>query len=114
MLFAAIPELLGQAEALPGGGRLICRLVEADPASLKDFASRLIENEGVVALLGAKAGEKCNFVFARSADLPYMMGKVLGDAAKPLGGKGGGRPDFAQGGGPAEVLAAARELMMKA
>ncbi len=113
MLFAAIPEMLDSAEALPGGGRLICRMVEADPQSLKDFASKLIENEGVAALLGAKAGEKCNFVFARSADLPYMMGKVLGDAVKPLGGKGGGRPDFAQGGGPAEVLEAARELMMK-
>ena len=114
MLFAAIPEMLESAQELPGGGRLVCRLVEADPQSLKDFASKLIENTGVAALLGAKAGERCNFVFARSADLPYMMGKILGDAAKPLGGKGGGRPDFAQGGGPAEVLDAARELMMKA
>ena len=113
MLFASIPELLGSAEVLPGGGRLICRLVEADPQSLKDFASRLIENEGVVALLGAKAGEKCNFIFARSADLDYMMGKILSEAAKPFGGKGGGRPDFAQGGGPAEILEAAKERMMK-
>ena len=110
-LFASIPELLESAEALPGGGRLVCKLVEADPQSLKDFASKLIENENVVALLGAHAGEKCNFIFARSADLDYQMGKLLSEAAKPLGGKGGGQPDFAQGGGPAEVLEAAMKQL---
>ena len=111
MLFAAIPEMIETAEELPGGGKLVCRLVEADPASLKDFASKLIEKPGIVALLGAQAGEKCNFIFARSADLDYAMGKILSEAAKPLGGKGGGRPDFAQGGGPATVLTAAREIL---
>ena len=114
MLLASIPGLIEAAETLPGGGRLICKLVEADPQSLKDLASKLIEQENLVVLLGAEAGEKCNFIFARSANLSYMMGRILGDAAKPLGGKGGGRPDFAQGGGPAGVLEAARELMMKA
>ena len=64
-------------------------------------------------LLAAQAGEKYNYVFARSADLNYAMGAVLSAAAKPLGGKGGGRPDFAQGGGPLEVLGAAREAMLK-
>ena len=41
------------------------------------------------------------------------MGRLLSEAAKPLGGKGGGRPDFAQGGGPAEVLDAARAMLME-
>ena len=73
----------------------------------------MIEETGVVALLAAKAGEKWNYIFARSADLDYVMGAVLSAAAKPLGGKGGGRPDFAQGGGPLEVLWAAKESMLK-
>lgn len=112
-LFASIPARMAGAEALPGGGRLICAEIEADPASLKDFASKLIEEDGVVALLAARAGERYNYVFARSADLNCDMGAALSAAAKPLGGKGGGRPDFAQGGGPLEAIRAAREALMK-
>lgn len=112
-LMERVPELLERAEALPGGGRLVCALVDCDAAALKELASKLIEENGVAVLLGAKNGEKCNFVFARSADVELAMGKLLSEAAKPLGGKGGGRPDFAQGGGPAEVLDAARAMLMK-
>ena len=108
-----MPELLAQAEVLPGGGRLICTLADCDAAALKELASKLIEESGVVALLGAKNGDRCNFVFARSADVNLAMGRLLSDAAKPLGGKGGGRPDFAQGGGPAEVLDAARAMLLE-
>lgn len=110
-LLASIPRLLEGAEPLPGGGRLVCALTEADMQSLKELASKLIGEAGVVALLGAQAGERCSFIFARSADLNYPMGSILSDAARPLGGKGGGRPDFAQGGGPAEILDAARALV---
>ena len=112
-LLENVPELLAHAEPIPGGGKLVCELADCDAAALKELASKLIEEEGVVALLGAKIGERCNFVFARSADLDLAMGKLLSEAAKPLGGKGGGRPDFAQGGGPAEVLEAARAILMK-
>ena len=112
-LLESVPTLLEHAETLPGGGKLVCALAECDPAALKELASKLIEADGVAVLLGAKAGDKCNFVFARSADLDFAMGRLLSEAAKPLGGKGGGRPDFAQGGGPAEVLDAARAILMK-
>ena len=112
-LLERVPELLAQAEVLPGGGRLICTLADCDAAALKELASKLIEESGVVALLGAKNGDRCNFVFARSADVNLAMGRLLSDAAKPLGGKGGGRPDFAQGGGPAEVLDAARAMLLE-
>ena len=112
-LLERVPELLAQAEVLPGGGRLICTLADCDAAALKELTSKLIEVSGVVALLGAKNGDRCNFVVARSSDLDLAMDRLLSDAAKPLGGKGGGRPDFAQGGGPAEVLEAARAILMK-
>ena len=112
-LLESIPAMLERAEALPGGGKLVCELADCDAAALKELASKLIEESGVVALLGAKNGERCSFVFARSADLDLSMGRLLSEAAKPLGGKGGGRPDFAQGGGPAEVLDAARAMLME-
>ena len=74
-----------------------------------------IEEGSIVALLGADAGEgRSVFVFARSGDVDIHMGQLLSQAAKPLGGKGGGRPDFAQGGGCPEILEAARKALINA
>ena len=53
------------------------------------------------------------FVFARSQDVDIHMGQLLSQAAKPLGGKGGGRPDFAQGGGVPEILERAKEILLE-
>lgn len=112
-LFASIPERISKADNLPGIGKLLCAEIEADPQLLKDFASEIIKQSGLVVLLAAKAGEKWNYVFARSADVNLQMGTLLSSIAKPLGGKGGGRNDFAQGGGPIKVLWAAREQLLK-
>ena len=111
---SAVAELRSaEAPTLPGGARLIARMLEGDMALAKDVASRLIRDDGVVALLGAKAEPgRTMFVFARSGDVALHMGKLLAAAARPLGGKGGGRPDFAQGGGAPEILDAARELLL--
>lgn len=111
-LLDEIPNMLAAAESLPKGGRLVAAFVEADAALLRDLASKLIENEDAAVLLGADGGERYNYVFARGAALKYEMSRILSTAAKPLGGKGGGRADFAQGGGPKEMLAAARELLL--
>lgn len=100
------------ALALPGGARLIARMVEGDAALIKDAAAQLIRQPGRAVLLGAlNDGGGAAFVFARSQDVDIHMGKLLGEAARPLGGKGGGRPDFAQGGGPAQILDAAVKLL---
>jgi len=108
---AALRKLEAALETAPrtqDGAAVIARMLEGDANLLKDVASHLIKRSGVVALLGAKAGEDhAVFVFARSADVAIPMGKLLSDTAKPLGGKGGGRPDFAQGGGPVEILSQA-------
>lgn len=105
---AATRELeaaLETAPRTPGGAAVVARMLTGDANLIKDVAAHLIKRPGVVALLGAKVGEgNAVFVFARSADVDIHMGKLLSDAAKPLGGKGGGRPDFAQGGGPVEIL----------
>ena len=104
--------LLSGAEALPGG-RLVAAEVDADMAGLRELASRLIERDGLIVLLSSAAGERRDLLFARSADMLPSMGALMKRAAEPLGGRGGGRPDFAQGGGPAGVLAAAREILIK-
>ena len=113
-LLSQMPAMLDAADILPDGTRLIARTVEADTVLLRDLASALIEHPAVVVLLGAKNGDQYSYVFARSADGARDMGALLRSAAKPLGGKGGGRPDFAQGGGCAEMLEAARKAVTEA
>ena len=74
---------------------------------LRDLVSKLIEQPGRIALMGAANGDQAIYVFGCSADVKVNMGTLLRDSARPLGGKGGSRPDFAQGGGCREILEAA-------
>ncbi|MBQ2699623.1 MAG: hypothetical protein IJF65_00545 [Clostridia bacterium] len=106
-LLAQTETFIQQAEPLPGGEKLIARFVEGDVQCLRDLVSRLIETPGCVALLGTMNGDQAAYVFGRSPDVDRDMGALLRASAQPLGGKGGGRPDFAQGGGSPEILQAA-------
>lgn len=86
--------------------------------ALKTLANAIQAQGGTVALLATTLGGKTTVVFARSADVDAHMGNLLRDALKAFGGGGGGRPDFAQGGGVAPdqvegVLAFAREELNK-
>ena len=112
---AALRELyeqIGSALRTPGGAAVLARMLEGDINLIKDAASHLIRRPGVVALLGVPTEPgRAAFVFARSGDVDIHMGQLLSAAAKPLGGKGGGRPDFAQGGGPVEVLEEALKIL---
>jgi len=77
-------------------------------ATVKLLASQLQSYPAVVALLGIQEGEKGALCFACAATLPLHMGNLLRTVLQELGGKGGGKADFAQGGGiPAEQLASA-------
>jgi len=106
-LLSQAERLMEEALLLPDGVKLVSGFVEADAALLKDLVSRLIEQPGVMALMGAASGEQAVYVFGRSADVQADMGALLRESARPLGGKGGGRPDFAQGGGSKAILQAA-------
>lgn len=105
--------LVEDAPRLPDGTAVVARLLEGDANLVKDAASHLIRRPGVIALLGAKADEaRAMLVFARSADVDVHMGRLLSEATKPLGGKGGGRPDYAQGGGAPAIIDAAKALLL--
>jgi alanyl-tRNA synthetase len=77
------------------------------PDDLKHLAQRLVAHPRTVALLaaGGEGEEKGYFTFARSEDMDLHMGMLLRRACEAVGGRGGGRPDFAQGGGPVAALA---------
>lgn len=110
-LFAQLERFTAEAELLPDGTKLVARFIEADAALLRDAASGLIGQPGVIALLGAMNGDQAIYVFGRSADVERNMGELLRNSARAFGGKGGGRPDFAQGGGSPEILDAARSTL---
>jgi alanyl-tRNA synthetase len=70
-----------------------------DVESLKKLAHALIEKPGVVALLASRDKDTARLVFARSADAPGDMSALIREACAMLDGRGGGKPDMAQGGG---------------
>ena len=85
-----------------GGWRVAAAAVDGFGAdALREMASRLTARGRTAALLESAQPEGGHLiVFARSEGEGPHMGKLLAEAAKNLGGKGGGRPEFAQGGAP--------------
>jgi len=89
------------AAATPIGTVRVVRLAfdERDSNLLKETARRLTEQAGVVALLATRR-PRPQFVFARAEDLDVDMGALIRVSCAVTGGRGGGRPQFAQGGAP--------------
>ena len=100
-----------------GGVKVLATSTEVDDAKvLRETGDKLRDKlgSGVLVLAGVGA-DKVTLVAMVTKDLVgrFHAGKLLGVAAEILGGKGGGKPDLAQGGGkdPAKVpeaLAAVR------
>ena len=85
-----------------------------DAAGLKTIASQIVERPGHVAVLVGDATPAA-IVVARAVDVALDAGALLRRLVERHGGKGGGRPELAQGGGIADpapdVLKSARELI---
>jgi len=86
-----------------GAYRLVARAFARSADEVRLLAQALVAESGVVALLGA-AGEKAQLIFARSADVALDVLPLLKKALDQLGGRGGGRPNMAQGGGASADL----------
>ena len=67
--------------------------------SLKKLAQALIQHPRTIALLASRERETARLVFARSGDAPGDMSALMREACAMLDGRGGGKPDMAQGGG---------------
>ena len=103
-----------------GGVKVLAREVPpAPPEQLRDMADMLRQKLGSgVVVLGARGDGKVALVAAVSADLVDRVhaGNLVKAAATAVGGRGGGRPDFAQAGGkdpeklPAALAAAIDEV----
>jgi alanyl-tRNA synthetase len=93
-------ELFQRAEARGDGLRLVKHIFDERSAeALRHIAIAVIQHPQTVALLGATGADGARLVFARSADAPGNMNELMREACQLLEGRGGGRPDMAQGGG---------------
>lgn len=91
-------RLLAEADHTRGYALVTAVFEGRDAADVRLLTTRLTAGSRVVALLGVP-GDKAQLMFARSADLTFDMGALLKEAVGKLGGRGGGQPTFAQGGG---------------
>ena len=86
-----------------GGIKFIAKELEADsPKELREIADRIRDKirSGIV-LLGAKKQDRAMLTCVVTKDLAarYRAGDIIRQLSGIVGGKGGGRPDMAQGGG---------------
>ena len=99
-----INDAVKSAPPAVAGGSASTRVISGifdnrDAESLKQLAQALIAHDGVIALLGSRDNDTARLVFARSADAHGDMNELMKQACEILDGRGGGRPDMAQGGG---------------
>jgi len=88
------------ATQAPDATRVVTHVFEArDAEFLKRVAHALIAHSQTIALLGSRENDAARLVFARSPDAPGDMNALMREACVLLDGRGGGRPDMAQGGG---------------
>ena len=98
-----------------GDLRVVVEILDSwDAQGLKAIAAALSTNPNVAAVL-ISSSTPAFVVVARSAGASIDANKILRQLLDRLGGRGGGKPDLAQGGGlnapPVEIAAAASELL---
>jgi alanyl-tRNA synthetase len=82
------------------GPRVVKHVFEnRDAEFLKRVAHALISRSQTIALLGSRENDAARLVFARAPDVPGDMNALIREACALLDGRGGGKPDMAQGGG---------------
>jgi alanyl-tRNA synthetase len=102
MAMAGSAGLVSQAIDIKGVKVLSVAVEDAEPQALRAMADDLKSRLGsAVIVIGSKDTEKVRLAASVSEDLLARIraGNLVNFVAQQVGGKGGGRPDFAQAGG---------------
>ncbi len=114
---AQAASLLAETPESDGRKIIVRTLSDRDLAYIKLLAQKITrQSTAAIALLAADSPQPA-LVFAQSAGQPYDMAALLKQIMAPLGGRGGGSKDLAQGGLPqpsglSEALAAAAKALI--
>ena len=95
-------DLASSAESIGGINVLAAQLEGADSKSLRDTVDQLKNKLSPAAIiLSAVDGDKITLIAGVTKDITDKIraGDLVAHVATQVGGKGGGRPDMAQGGG---------------
>jgi alanyl-tRNA synthetase len=98
----ATADLAGDAKDIGGIRFVAARLEGLDPKALRDSVDQLKAKLGdaVILLAAANAGKASLVAGVSGSALGRVKaGDLVAHVAQAIGGKGGGRPDMAQGGG---------------
>jgi alanyl-tRNA synthetase len=106
-------RLVAEAECVAETAVVIKGLDGWDQAGLKSLVSLAITNGRVVIALYSTADPRA-LVIGRTADVALDAGAILKHMTGQFGGKGGGKPDLAQGGGLAGSDAAMADALRAA
>lgn len=96
-------ELLNQVETIAGRSTLITTVQNMDAKALRHLHDGIKSKlEHAVIVLAGVEGDKVSLIASVAKDLTNTIkaGDIIKHLATELGGKGGGKPDLAQGGAP--------------
>jgi len=102
MASASGDDLAGSAVESNGIKILAARMDDVEPKALRDTVDRLKDRLGSsIVVIGSEDAGKVRLAAGVSKDLltRIQAGNLVNFVAQQVGGKGGGRPDFAQAGG---------------
>ena len=97
-------DLIKSATQKDGINIIVGKVENFTPNDLRSLASQINKrSDPSVVLLASEKENKCSLVCICSplaVEKGYQAGTLLSELSKKLGGKGGGKPDFAMGGAP--------------
>jgi alanyl-tRNA synthetase len=101
---AALAAKLAASAGTAGGfPRVVAKVEVSSPDALRELGAAVLgQLKSGVVILGAAIGDKASVAAFASADAVkagHAAGKIVSELCTKLGGKGGGKPEFAMGGG---------------
>ena len=94
-----VKRLASNPTNISGINIVVEQIDQADNEELLKAATRLASQD-FVAFLGSRSGKLVGAVGKSGLERGINMGMIMRNSAKIIGGRGGGKPELAQGGGP--------------